>query len=100
MLVQHTAQAARAGELGARQLANTANGAVHSGSNRWLSTLFATLATAAEQHMGDFNVQELANTAWSFTTAGQNDALLFAALATAAEWCMGDFNVQSIANTA
>ena len=58
------------------------------------------MATVAEQHMGDFNVQELANTAWAFATAGQNDALLFAALATAAERRMGDFNVQNLANTA
>ena len=100
MLVQHTAQAARAGELSARQLASTANGAVHSGRDRCLSTLFAALATAAEQHMGDFNEQSLANTAWAFATAGQNDALLLAALATAAERRMDDFKVQELANTA
>ena len=41
--------------------------------------------------MGDFNLQELANTAWASATAGQNDALLFAALATAAERRMGDY---------
>ena len=62
--------------------------------------LFAALATVAEQHMDDFNVQALANTAWAFATAGQNDALLFAALATVAEHHMGDFNVQDLANTA
>ena len=62
--------------------------------------LFAALATVAEHHIGDFNMQELANTAWAFATAGQNDALLFAALATAAERQMGDFDVQNLANTA
>ena len=62
--------------------------------------MFAALATVAEHHMGDFNVQELANKAWAFATAGQHDALLFAALATAAERRMGDFNVQELANTA
>ena len=64
------------------------------------ASLFAALSTAAEWRMGDFNPQELANTAWAFATAGQNDALLFAALATAAERRMGDFNVQNLANTA
>jgi len=31
-------------------------------STRLLALLFATLATAAEQRMGDFNPQNLANT--------------------------------------
>ena len=46
--------------------------------------LFAALATAAEQRMGNFNSQILANAAWAFATAHQSDASLFAALATAA----------------
>ena len=50
--------------------------------------------------MDDFNVQALANTAWAFATAGQNDALLFAALTTATERRMDDFKVQELANTA
>ena len=50
--------------------------------------------------MGDFNVQELANTAWAFATASQPDAQLFAALARAAELCLGDFKVQDLASTA
>ena len=62
--------------------------------------LFAALATVADHHVDDFNMQELANTAWAFATAGQNDALLFAALATAAERWMADFNVQNLVNTA
>ena len=55
---------------------------------------------AAEQGMGDFNPQSLANTAWAFATAGQNDALLFAALAKAMERRVDDFKVQNLANTA
>ena len=47
--------------------------------------LFASLATAAEWRMDDFKVQELANIAWAFATAGRNDVSLFASLATAAE---------------
>ena len=50
--------------------------------------------------MDVFNVQELANTAWAFATAGRNDALLYATLATAAERRMDNFNVQALANTA
>ena len=100
MLVQHTAQAARVGELSARQLANAANGAVHTGRNRWLCTLLPALQTVAEWCMDDFNVQELANTAWAFASAGQPAVLLFVALATAAEQHIGDFKVQNLANTA
>ena len=55
---------------------------------------------AAEQHMGGFIPQNLANAAWAFATAGQNDASLFAALATAAEQHMGGFIPQELANTA
>ena len=51
-------------------------------------------------HLGDFNVQDLANTAWAFATANQQDAQLFAALARTAKWRVGDFNVQELANTA
>ena len=67
--------------------------------------LFAALARAAEWRLGDFNVQDLANTAWAFATASQLDAQLFAVLAReagerclgdfkAAERCLGDFKVQ------
>ena len=55
---------------------------------------------AAERRVGDFNAQELANTAWAFATAGQSDALLFMTLARAAERRVGDFNAQGLANTA
>ena len=55
------------------------------------ATVFAVLAPAAEQRMGDFKPQELANTAWAFATLGQADARLFAALATEAERRVGDF---------
>ena len=56
---------------------------------------------AAEQRMGDFNSQGLANAAWAFATADQSGASLFAALAAAAaEWRMGDWNPQQLANTA
>ena len=50
--------------------------------------------------MGELSTQDIANTAWSCASAGQNDASLFAALATAAERRMSDFNSQELANTA
>ena len=62
--------------------------------------LLTALARAAERHLGDFKVQELANAAWAFATANQSDAQLFAALARAVQLRLGDFNVQHLTNTA
>ena len=50
--------------------------------------------------LGDFNVQDLANTTWAFATASQQDTQLFATLAMVAELRLGNFNVQNLANTA
>ena len=61
---------------------------------------YRSLARTAEWRLGDFNVQDLANTAWAFATANQPDTQLFAALARTAEWHLGDFNMQGLANTA
>ena len=58
------------------------------------------MARAAELCLGDFQVQELVNTAWAFATVSQSDAQLFAVLTRAVEWCVRDFNSQSLANTA
>ena len=55
---------------------------------------------AAELHLGDFNMQDLANTAWAFATASHSDAHPFAVLARAAEQRLGDVTVQELANTA
>ena len=54
----------------------------------------------AERCVGDFNAQELANTAWAFATASQLDAELFTALAGESERRVGDFTAQELANTA
>ena len=64
------------------------------------ASLFAALATAAEQHMGGFIPQDLANTAWAFATASHQDAQVFAAFARAAELRLGDFNGQELTTTA
>ena len=69
-------------------------------ANQEDAQLFAALARLAELRLGDFKVQELANTAWAFATASQQDAQLFAALARAIELRVGDFKVQGLANTA
>ena len=50
--------------------------------------------------MSEFYVQDLANAAWAFATASQQDAQLFAVFARAAEWEQGDFNMQDLASTA
>ena len=57
------------------------------------------LERAIGRRLTDFNPQGLANSAWAFATAGQNDASLFAALATATEQHMGGFIPQDFANT-
>merc|ERR1712216_823143 len=61
------------------------------------------LTRAAERFLDGvkvFKVQELANTAWAFATAGQSKASLFRALAKAAEPRVGDFGMQNLINTA
>ena len=40
--------------------------------------LFAPLVRAVEKRLGEFNLRDLANTAWTFATADRSDALLFA----------------------
>ena len=69
-LVQCTVQAARTEDIGARTLANIAYGVARSSRGKQMGALFTALARPAEQRMADFNAQDLANTAWAFTTAG------------------------------
>ena len=56
----------------------------------------AALAKAADQQMGHFNAQHLANTAWAFAKMGQKESSLFAASAIATVRHMGDFNPQAL----
>ena len=62
--------------------------------------LLAALARAAEWHLDDFKMQNLANTVWAFAVADRPDALLFVVLARVHEWCLDKFSEQNIANTA
>ena len=96
-LVQGAVRAAR--EMGARELANVAYGAACSGSGESLGALFALLARVAQRRVGEFNAQELANTAWAFATADQSDAPLFALVARVAQRCVGEFNAQDLRMT-
>ena len=101
-LVKHTVQAARAGDIGVREIANTAYGAARSSKGKQMGVLFMVLArAAAERRMRDSISQQLASTPWVFSRVGhQEEQLLFTALAAAAERRMRDFNSQGLANTA
>ena len=52
---------------------------------------FVALASGAERRIGAFKPQELANTAWVFTTAGQSHAPLFIVMSRAAEQHVSSF---------
>ena len=62
--------------------------------------LFTALARAAEQRMGEFNAQDLGNTAWTFAKADYAIFPFFDTLANALEYRLGDCSAQSLANTA
>ena len=100
-LVKHTVQAARAGDIGVQEIANTAYGAARSSKGKQMGVLFMVLArAAAERRMRDSISQQLASTPWVFSRVGhQEEQLLFTALAAAAERRMRDFDSQNLVNT-
>ena len=53
----------------------------------------------AERRLDEFNAQELANTAWAFATAAQQDVQLFMVLGWTAEWRLDEFKAQELTNT-
>ena len=61
--------------------------------------LFATMGRVAEQSIGAFNAQKLANMAWAFAKADELDVPLYVTMGRAAERCIGVFNMQDFANT-
>ena len=97
--MQHTACAAGAEEIEARELANVVYGVALSGMGVCLGVMFVALGRVAEQHLNECNAQGLANTAWAFAMTDLPDEM-FAALARAAERRVGRFNAQDLANTA
>ena len=80
-LAKRTTQAVDARKMNSRALANIAYGAASSNKGKHMGALFMALGRAvlAEQHMRDFNSQNLANTAWAFATVGHKEELLFTA---------------------
>ena len=71
--MQHTVETAKAGEMGARQLASMAYGTACSGTAELLGLLFKALARAVERRVIEFDAQGLANTMWAFATLDQLD---------------------------
>merc|ERR1712216_112206 len=55
---------------------------------------------AAEQRMGEFNAQGLADTGWAFATVSRSDQELFEVLPRAAERRLGELNACGLANMA
>ena len=53
------------------------------------------MARVMELDIGDFDAQDLANTAWAHAAAGQSDAPMLAALASAALQHFSDFSATS-----
>ena len=88
-VVQNTIQVLSREEIEARAIATIAHRAARIvlavGRSKTMTALFEALAAAATQQMGNFNRQELANTAWAFAKVDHKDNQLFAALAKAAE---------------
>ena len=60
--------------------------------------LFASWTAAAERRLSEFNVQNVANTAWAFAAANHLDEKLFASQTAAAQRRLSEFNVQNVAN--
>ena len=84
-LVKNTVQAARAGDIGVREIANTAYGAACSSKGKQMGVLFMVLARAVAEHrMRDSISQQLVNITWAFATVGHKEERLFTALAIAA----------------
>ena len=59
---------------------------------------FARLASSAEQKVGDFSAQEIAQVAWAFANANSVQGRLFSSLAAAAERFLEDFNDEELDN--
>ena len=68
----------------------------------WLTGETASDAVLAgsDERLGEFNMQALANIAWTFAKVSQPDVQLFTALARTVERYLGAVNAQELANTA
>ena len=94
-------QAARAGDIGVQEIANTAYGAARSSKGKQMGVLFLVLErAAAERRMRNSISQQLASTPWVFSSVGHQEEQLFTSLAAAVERRMREFNSQELVNTA
>ena len=97
-------------QVGAREFANVAYG----GAGVWksvgvwksgcfrasLNELFTAIMKEAKHSLDQFDAQGLANIAWAFAKAGQQDEQLFKAMAKMAEQRLDQFDAQGLANMA
>jgi len=87
--------------FGARSLANTAHALAKLAlrGEEW-TDLWEEFERAVLARRGDFNPQQLANTAWAFATAVHAAPALFDAIAEESSKQVGKFKAQDMANTA
>ena len=62
--------------------------------------LLSMLTSALEQHVSDFDAQELTDVAWAFARMDRSDMLLFEAMAREAEQGICNFGARELAITA
>ena len=90
-------------ELEARAVANIAHAFAKArmvGTGPW-QLVWAALPGAVRQSLGNFNPQDLSNTAWAFATAGYEAPALFEVIsAEAMRRGLGAFSEQHLSNTA
>ena len=87
----------------ARVIANTAHGLATVVDRTGLETgaaLWTMVSNEAVGRLGEFNSQNLSNTAWAFARVGHASPALFDGVARAAVGRLGEFNAQGLSNTA
>ena len=87
----------------ARVIANTAHGLATVVDRTGLETgaaLWTMVSNEAVGRLGEFNSQNLCNTAWAFATVGHASPALFDGVAKVAVGRLGEFNTQDLSNTA
>jgi hypothetical protein len=74
--------------------------AAQCGRSTVLSLLFPLLIGVSELRLSNFNLKEVANTAWAFARVNYRDRKLFAVFSIEAKWRLREFNPQNDASTA
>eukprot|EP00965_Chrysotila_dentata_P066696 2208205-Pleurochrysis_carterae.AAC.1 len=93
---------AKQGKMRSRGLANVAYAVARTTKkpDQRSVKLLGVLAHTSAGSIGQFNPQELANTAWAYATVGHASPALFEAVSRASMASIGQFNPQDLANTA